>query len=166
MRDRSHIFDGGHFDTEGLNGTHSGLTAGARTTKANFSFTETMAHCLTAGILSNDLSGVCSAFTGTTEAHLAAGGDGLPVKLSGAAAAVGVATGILWEKVLKPGKNDRLIDQVRTFESLTKTSKLVDDPKQQQSLDPVTDDALRGIGAAVVQALAAAALRRAGNIDG
>ena len=74
MWDGSHVLDGGHFDTEGLNGTHSGLTAGARTTKADFSFTQTMAHRLTAGILSNHLSGVCSAFTGTTEAHLASGG--------------------------------------------------------------------------------------------
>lgn len=39
-------------------------------------------------------------------------------------------------------------------------------PKQAQSIDPVTDDALRGIGAAVVQALAAAALRRAGTDNG
>ncbi len=74
MRDGSDVLDGGHFDTEGLNGTHSGLTAGARTTKANFSFTETMAHRLTAGILSNDLSGVCGTFTGTTETHLASSG--------------------------------------------------------------------------------------------
>jgi hypothetical protein len=74
VRHRGHVLDGVHFDTEGLHGTHGGLTTGTGATKTDFSLTETMSHRLTAGILRDDLGGVGGAFAGTAESHLAGGG--------------------------------------------------------------------------------------------
>lgn len=95
------------------------------------------------------------AILATTQAEadkIAQRDSGLPVKLSGASHAVGVAAGMLWQKVLSPGKNDRLIDQVRAFESLTKTSRLVSDPRAPQPVSNEQAAALGGIGAAALLA--------------
>lgn len=105
------------------------------------------------------------AILATTQAHadeIAKRESKLPVKLSGSSQAVGIAAGVLWEKVLNPGKNDRLIDQVRTFESLTKTAKLVDDPKAPASVTNEQAAALGGIGAAALLAAMAEIERRKG----
>jgi hypothetical protein len=74
VRHRSNILDLQHLDPEALNGANGRLATGTWTLDADLGLFEAVCHRLTAGILSDELSGLGGAFARSAETHLARAG--------------------------------------------------------------------------------------------